>query len=145
VCCRARSGREIRASPEGFVLLECDYRRVAVTVLIVDDYASFRTRARELLESVGYEVVGEAADGVSAIAAARELRPDMILLDIVLPDIDGIEVARRLAREPNAPAVVLTSTRDGSDFGRRLRDAPALGFIPKAELSGPALALLVAP
>ena len=112
-------------------------------MLIVDDDAGFRSRSRRLLSLAGYAVVGEAADGVSALARARELRPDVVLLDILLPDIDGIDVAARLAIDPDAPAVVLTSTRDGADFGRRLRRAPAKGFIPKAELSEAAFATVL--
>jgi DNA-binding NarL/FixJ family response regulator len=124
-------------------VLGCHHQAVAVTVLIVDDHAGFRSRACALLQMGGYEVVGEAGDGESAIAAVRELEPDIVLLDIVLPDIDGIEVSHRLSAGSNAPMVILTSSRDGSDFGRRLREAPAKGFIPKAELSAAALALLV--
>jgi DNA-binding NarL/FixJ family response regulator len=104
-------------------------------ILIVDDYVLFRSSARQLLESQGFEVVGEAGDGGAAIAAVRELRPDVVLLDIQLPDMDGFEVARRLADEPNAPMVVLTSIRAASDYGSRLRTAAARGFIPKVELS----------
>jgi DNA-binding NarL/FixJ family response regulator len=112
--------------------------------LIVDDDAGFRRRARRLLSTAGYAVAGEAADGASALAGVRELRPDVLLLDILLPDIDGIEVAGRLAAESDGgPAVVLTSSRDAADYGRRLRDAVAAGFIPKADLSPAALAAVL--
>ncbi len=113
---------------------------MARSMLIVDDDAGFRSRARRLLSLAGYDVIGEAEDGASAIARARDLRPDVVLLDILLPDIDGIEVAAQLAADPDAPDVVLTSSRDAADYGRRLRRALAKGFIPKAELSGAALA-----
>ena len=76
------------------------------TVLIVDDHPSFRTSARRMLETDGYEVVGEAADGGSAIDAVRELHPDVVLLDIRLPDVDGFQVAERLAANGAAPAIV---------------------------------------
>ena len=109
-------------------------------MLIVDDDAGFRSRARRLLSLAGYDVVGEAADGESALARVRELRPDLVLLDILLPDIDGIHVAEQLGADPDAPEVVLTSSRDGADYGRRLRRALAKGFIPKAELTSAALA-----
>jgi DNA-binding NarL/FixJ family response regulator len=112
----------------------CDHPRVA-SILIVDDDPRFRGIARRLLESEGLEVIGEAADGREAIAVARELEPDVVLLDVQLPDIDGIEVAARLAADGPRPAVVLTSTRDESDFGPELEQSGARGFVPKNELS----------
>ena len=112
-------------------------------MLIVDDDAGFRLRARRLLSFAGYDVIGEAEDGASALARVRELQPDVVLLDILLPGIDGIDVAEELAANPEAPAVVLTSSRDATDYGRRLRRALARGFIPKAELSGAALAAVL--
>ena len=114
-----------------------------MTVLIVDDHPSFRSSARALLEAEGYDVVGEAENGLDGLDAARALRPDVVLLDVQLPDIDGFEVASRLTKDAEAPAVVLISSRDGSDFGHLVRDSGARGFIPKAELSGDAIAALV--
>ena len=90
--------------------------RVALTVLIVDDHAAFRAGARALLEVDGFDVVGEAADGESAIEQARRLRPEVVLLDVQLPGIDGFAVAERLAAEPFAPAVVLISSRARGAF-----------------------------
>jgi len=118
---------------------------MATTVLIVDDHPSFRTTARTLLEAEGYEVVGEAEDGASALAAVAALRPDVVLLDVQLPDLDGFEVAQRLLARSNgcSPAVVLTSSRDGADFGGLVAESGARGFVPKAELSGAALAALL--
>src|ERR1700726_226654 len=98
----------------------CCYQRVGPRVLIVDDHAGFRSMARRLLQAGGYEVVGEAADGSSGLQAARHLRPDLVLLDIQLPDVDGCEVARWLAAEADPPAVVLISSRDAEDYGARL-------------------------
>lgn len=113
---------------------------MAATVLIVDDHPGFRAAARRLLELEGYVVVGEAEDGMTALDAARKLRPEVVLLDVQLPDIDGFEVAERLSACANAPAVVLTSSRDPSDYGPALTAAPACGFVPKAELSGAGIA-----
>jgi DNA-binding NarL/FixJ family response regulator len=115
-----------------------------MTVLIVDDHPSFRATARALLQSEGFDVVGEAEDGASALAAAEALRPDVVLLDVQLPDLDGFEIAERLAAvEGGGPAVVLVSSRDGSDFGPLVALSGARGFIPKAELSGARIAALV--
>ena len=114
-----------------------------MTVLIVDDHPSFRSSARALLEAEGYDVVGEAENGFEGLRAARELNPQLVLLDVQLPDIDGFEVASQLTQDAGAPAVVLISSRDGSDFGHLVRDSGARGFIPKAELSGEAIAALV--
>jgi DNA-binding NarL/FixJ family response regulator len=113
------------------------------TVLIVDDHPSFRASARRMLEVDGYEGVGEAADGSAAIAAAGELRPDVVLLDIRLPDLDGFRIAERLAANGVSPAIVLTSSRDRSDFGYEIDACPAHGFIPKSELSANAITLLI--
>jgi DNA-binding NarL/FixJ family response regulator len=113
------------------------------TVLIVDDHAGFRVLARRLLSAAGFEVVGEAADGASALESARRLRPGIVLLDVQLPDVDGFEVARRLADAGVGASTVLISTRDAGAYRRRLADSPALGFIPKSELSGRELAKLV--
>jgi DNA-binding NarL/FixJ family response regulator len=121
----------------------CDHARVARTVLIVDDHPSFRATARVLLESEGFEVVAEAADGESALVAARESRPDVVLLDVQLPDLDGFEVARRLTANGSAPAVVLVSSRDASDYGELIAASGAQGFVPKADLSGAAVRALL--
>ena len=113
---------------------------MAKTVLIVDDHPSFRASARMLLESEGFDVVGEASDGFSALRAVQELRPDVVLLDVQLPDIDGPEVAARLSANGSAPAIVLTSSRDLEDIGVL---SGVRGFIPKSELSGAALEALL--
>ncbi len=114
------------------------------TVLIVDDHASFRVQARAVLEAGGHVVVGEATDGWSGIDLVGALKPEIVLLDIGLPDIDGFEVARRLAEAPAPPAVVLTSSREAVEYGPRVTESPAAGFIAKDELSGSAVAKLVA-
>ena len=117
---------------------------MATTALIVDDHAAFRSFARLLLESEGFEVVGEADDGASAVAAAQALRPQVVLLDVQLPDAWGFEVAREMLAQEPATCVVLVSSRDASDYGDRIEASGALGFIPKGELSGPALRELLA-
>jgi DNA-binding NarL/FixJ family response regulator len=116
----------------------------APTLLIVDDHDRFRAFARSLLAAEGFVVVGEARDGASAIRAAEELEPDVVLLDVMLPDLDGFAVCARLAEAASPPAVVLTSTRDASAYQRRLGQSPARGFIAKSELTGAALSALVA-
>jgi two-component system nitrate/nitrite response regulator NarL len=113
------------------------------TVLIVDDHPAFRESASALLEAEGFAVIGAAADGAEAIAAVERLQPQVVLLDIQLPDLDGFAVAERLAAGPNAPRVVLISSRDAAAYGPRLEAAAARGFLPKGELSGTALAALV--
>jgi DNA-binding NarL/FixJ family response regulator len=116
---------------------------IASTVLIVDDHPSFRATARLLLEADGWTVVGEAEDGMRGLAAARALRPDLVLLDVNLPDLDGFKVSARLAGEEDAPAVVLVSSRDAQDYGSLVGDSGARGFVHKADLSGDALRRLV--
>ena len=116
---------------------------MAITVLIVDDHPSFRASARMLLEAEGFEVVGEAPDGLTAIEAVHELQPQMVLLDVQLPDIDGFEVAARITANGSAPAVVLTSSRDVDDLGPLGDSVQVRGFIPKSELSGAALEALL--
>jgi two-component system response regulator EvgA len=139
-----RGGRIlVRACP---VAVACDaWHALSMnTVLIVDDHASFRLQARTVLESDGFDVVGEASDGVSGLAAARSLRPDLVLLDIGLPDVEGFEVAQALALDGPPPYVVLTSSREASAYGPRLATSRVLGFIAKDELSGAAIRALAA-
>jgi DNA-binding NarL/FixJ family response regulator len=113
------------------------------SVLIVDDHPSFRATARALLEAEGLDVVGEAEDGASALAEAERLRPQVVLLDVQLPDTDGFEVASRLTAN-GGPRVILVSSHDVSEFGGLVARSGAAGFIPKAELSGAAIAELIA-
>jgi DNA-binding NarL/FixJ family response regulator len=113
---------------------------VAQTVLIVDDHEGFRRFARRLLEAGGLEVIGEAADGASAVAAARELDPDLVLLDVMLPDGDGFAVAERIVQ-----AVILTSSHAQDDLSARLERTSARGFIRKDDLTAEALVAIGAP
>lgn len=114
------------------------------TVLIVDDHAGFRATARRVLEAGGYSVIAEAADGGAGVAAAAELRPDLALVDVQLPDFDGFEVARRMRDAGEAPEIVLTSSRDRADFGSLVENSGARGFVSKDDLSAGALEELLA-
>src|SRR5262245_34344182 len=105
-------------------------------VMVVNDHEGFRAVARALLESEGLVVVAEAADGGEAITAAEQFTPDLVLLDVHLPDLDGFEVSERLASLPSPPVVVLTSSRPIADLRRRVGESPAAGFVPKHLLSG---------
>jgi DNA-binding NarL/FixJ family response regulator len=116
---------------------------VTTTALIVDDHPSFRHFARKLLDSAGYVVVGDAEDGASAIAAVRALQPDVVLLDVLLPDMSGFDVAKNLAKQPERPLVVLTSSRSASELGRLVHTEHATGFISKRDLTVATLAALV--
>jgi CheY-like chemotaxis protein len=112
------------------------------TVLIVDDHRGFRRMARRMLEEGGFDVVAEAVDAAGALAAVRDLGPELVLLDIQLPDLDGFAVADALADGAAPPVVILTSSRSAADYGTRVGRSPARGFVPKADLSGPAVAEL---
>jgi two-component system response regulator EvgA len=114
------------------------------TVLIVDDHPSFRASARRMLEADGYVVVGEAEDGAAAVVAVHRLHPDLVLLDVRLPDIDGFEVAKSLLdTNSRPPQVVLTSSHDSTDLVDAIGASGARGFIPKGELTSRAFAALL--
>jgi DNA-binding NarL/FixJ family response regulator len=113
----------------------------ATTILIVDDHPSFRRCARAILESDGFSVVGEAEDGEGALSAIDMLHPDVVLLDVQLPDMDGFAVLDRLGTK--APPVVLVSSRDASDYNGLIGASGARGFIAKADLSGAAIRILL--
>jgi DNA-binding NarL/FixJ family response regulator len=112
-------------------------------VLIVDDHPSFRSAARLLLEHEGFEVIGEAEDGASGLQATTDLSPDIVLLDINLPDLDGFDVASRICLDQTAPKVVLTSSRDPREFGPLVGRSGARGFVPKGELSAERICALL--
>ena len=115
------------------------------TVLIVDDHAAFRVGVRALLAVDGYDVVGEAVDGRSGLDAAAALQPDVVLLDVRLPDMDGFEVAHTLAARGSSAAVVLTSSSDDPLYPGRALGSGARGFVAKHDVSGPALDRLLVP
>ncbi len=123
--------------------LKCDHKAVALRVLVVDDHAGFRRLVRRLLMAGGYEVVGLAAGGAEAVRQAALLRPDLVLLDVLLPDLDGFGVAERLAGLADPPVVVLVSSRTRVELGARLDSAPVRGFLPKEELTLQRLAELI--
>ena len=109
-------------------------------VLVVDDHPSFRRFATKLLQAGGFDVVGEAEDGASALAAVRRLQPDLVLLDVLLPDMSGLAVAEALAGDPDHPRVVLVSSRSAAELAPALDESPAAGFLTKSELTAEALA-----
>jgi DNA-binding NarL/FixJ family response regulator len=117
---------------------------VAATVLIVDDNPRFRSRARRWLESGGWSVIGEAADGGEALDAVARHRPTVVLLDVQLPDMSGMAVSEQVMQQDDPPAIVLTSTHDEADFGTRIADCGARGFLPKAEFSSESFAAILA-
>jgi DNA-binding NarL/FixJ family response regulator len=114
----------------------CDDALMGRTVLIVDDHPSFRASARAMLESEGFDVVGEAEDGASAIDAVAALNPEVIVLDVQLPDMTGFDVCDVLQLSGTRPDIILVSSRDGSDYGELVARSCACGFVPKDELSG---------
>ena len=116
---------------------------MTTTVLIVDDHETSRSFARALLECEGFEVVGEAEDGTSGVEAVESLQPDLVVLDVQLPDITGFEVLERIRAAEVSIPVVLTSSRDASSYGDQVDSSGAVGFIPKAELSGQAIRSLL--
>lgn len=133
----------VRASPDAAARDLWDDRRVGHTVLIVDDHEAFRASASAMLDAEGFTVVGQAADAGGALAEAERLRPEVVLLDVQLPDLDGFTVAERLSAVANPPRVVLISSREAAAYGPRIQVAHALGFITKRELSGRSLAALL--
>jgi DNA-binding NarL/FixJ family response regulator len=104
-------------------------------VLVVDDHAGFRRMARLLLEFGGYTVVGEAGTAAEAVDSVRELEPDLVLMDVLLPDGNGADVAEAIAAFPHPPGVVLISSYAEVGLGHRLEHAPVLGFVQKDELT----------
>ncbi len=112
------------------------------TVLIVDDHPSFRASARAILEADGFRIVGEAKDGATGLEALRRLRPDVVLLDVQLPDMTGFDVCIECG-DLDATSIVLTSSRDAADYGSQVALSGASGFVPKGELSGAAILSLL--
>lgn len=124
-------------------VVSCTLSRMPVTILIVDDHDGFRAWARQLLEREGLVVVGEASSGAAAVRAARSLLPDVVLMDVRLPDTNGFEVAQQIASGAGAPAVIMTSSHDPRDYRRWIEASPARGFVAKRDLSRAALERLL--
>jgi DNA-binding NarL/FixJ family response regulator len=107
-----------------------------MTIVVVDDHKGFRLIARKLLAEAGFDVVGEAEDGRGGIEEVARLRPDAVLLDVQLPDLDGFQVAQVLSESPIPPDVVMVSNWESQDYGGLTADAPIRGFILKSQLTG---------
>jgi DNA-binding NarL/FixJ family response regulator len=116
---------------------------MTMTALVVDDHAGFRTSARFLLEMEGFEVVGEAADGATAVSEAERLHPGLVLLDVQLPDGQGYDVAAEMVARGVDARIVLVSSREEADYGDRIQSSGAIGFVTKGELSGDRLRALL--
>src|SRR5262249_621476 len=141
-----RIGREpkVRLAPLRRAERSATILSMSRTVLIVDDHPSFRASARAMLESEGFVVVGEAEDGADALDAVDRLSPDIIVLDVQLPDMTGFDVCAALAaRNGERPEIILVSSRDASDYGELVAASCACGFVPKGELSGELVASLL--
>lgn len=115
------------------------------TALIVDDHPSFRASARAVLEAAGYDVVGELSEGASVVETVLTLDPDVVLLDVQLPDMSGFDVCAELEGcDGMTGQVILVSSRELSDYGELVEGSCACGFVPKGELTGDAIAALLA-
>jgi DNA-binding NarL/FixJ family response regulator len=112
-----------------------------VTVLVVDDQAPFREVARLVVEmSEGFDLVGEAANGISGVAAAAELHPTLVLMDLNMPDIDGFEATRRILQSSPETRVLVLSTHDPADYREQALAAGAFDFISKSSFDPEVLA-----
>jgi DNA-binding NarL/FixJ family response regulator len=143
------SGVRLAAAGVRLPVWECGRRSetigpVSRRILIVDDHPGFRASARRMLEAGGFEVTGEAEDAASARRAVQKLSPDVVLLDVQLPDGNGIALASELAANGNAPAIVLCSSRAADEFGPEPTESGARGFLTKDELSAAAIRELLA-
>jgi DNA-binding NarL/FixJ family response regulator len=112
---------------------------VQLRCVIVDDDEAFVEAAQAVLERDGVIIAGAASNGAEAIQRAEALRPDVVLIDIRLGQESGFDVARRLANHEQAAALIMISTHAGADYADLIAESPAAGFVPKAELSGPAI------
>lgn len=116
---------------------------MALRCLIVDDNEAFLASASRLLCAQGLEVVARASSGVEALRLARQLQPDVALVDVQLGDEDGLELARRLAANAVATRVILISTHSKDELGELVADSPAVGFLPKPALGADAIVKLL--
>jgi DNA-binding NarL/FixJ family response regulator len=116
---------------------------MTISLVVVDDDPGFRGRARMLLAAGGFDVLGEAGDGAEARAVVARLRPRAVLVDVGLPDVDGLTLTAQLRASDAAPAVVVMSGRDAVEYGSRVERSGALGFIAKVDLSAETLHALL--
>jgi CheY-like chemotaxis protein len=123
--------------------LDRHHEAVETRVLVVDDHPAFRHAARRLLEAAGMVVVAEVAGAADAIETATAMRPDLVLLDVRLPDGDGFAVARLLADARLGAITVLTSSRSEPGYAAFARDVGAAGFVAKADLTATVLRALL--
>lgn len=117
---------------------------MGLRVVLVDDDGRFRLKARRALEADGVEIVGEASTGAAALDSLATWSPDVVLLDIGLPDVDGLEVARQLQDTHDPPPVILISTRE-VEYGQLVATGIARGYIPKDALSLAAILEVLGP
>ena len=137
--CRVRLAARRSLPPSATISL------MSRTVLIVDDHPSFRASARAMLEAEGFDVVGELAEGASVVETVLALEPDVVLLDVQLPDMTGFDVCAGLENcDASTAQVILVSSRDLTDYGELVDVSCACGFVPKGELSGDMIAALLA-
>ena len=113
------------------------------SVLVIDDDVPFRELAARTLRAWGYVVVGQAGTVAEGVAQTIELRPEAVLVDIGLPDGDGFALAQQLAAQPWAPRIVLISSDSDPANHAAARRMGAVGFVPKDELPGPSLRILI--
>jgi DNA-binding NarL/FixJ family response regulator len=114
---------------------------MAVRVLIVDDQEPFRLAARAVVEATdGFEVAGESESGEAGVQAARDLHPDLVLMDVNLPGIDGLEATRQILDGSDAVVVLLLSTYEEEEYGPRAAECGAAAYIPKSSFEPDRLA-----
>jgi CheY-like chemotaxis protein len=120
-----------------------DADSVGLRCLIVDDNVAFLSSASRLLESQGVEVVGRARTSGEALRLTQRLQPDVVLVDVLLGEENGLDLAKRLGELPRAAPVILTSTHTADELEELLAGSPAVGFLPKKALSASAIARLL--
>lgn len=117
---------------------------VPVPVLVVDDHVAFRSAARSALDAGHrFVVVGEAESGEEAVALAMKLHPELVVMDVLLPGIDGLEATRRILTNDPGTVVVLVSTRGQAELPAAIGECGAVGFLPKELFDPDALSAMI--